>query len=186
MLASTVFPGLRGMDCANFAAVFSPTVNPGISKIGVKKQETLFPDFLFRIFANSGGYPVVISQYNYVGCLCLSGSFSVKTELEQGSNKPLLYAVLGICIDISILKGGKPDSPAVMPQDFLHGFRLSAGRPDNGFIRYEFRIPHAKAPPFPPATSARRCGYNAMPYFYNARINPRFPAVCNSRKSKGK
>ena len=65
-------------------------------------------------------------------------------------------------------------------------FRLAAGRPDNGFIRNEFRIPHAKAPPFLPATSARHCGYNAMPYFYNARINPRFPAVCNSRKNKGK
>lgn len=55
-------PGLRGVDCANFAAVFSPTEKPGTSKIGVKKQETLFPDFLFRIFANSGGYPVVIPR----------------------------------------------------------------------------------------------------------------------------
>ena len=113
-------------------------------------------------------------------------SFSVKTELEQGGDKPLSYAVLGVCIDVSVFKGGKPDSLAVMPQNFLYGFRVAAGRPDNRFIRYEFRIPHAKAPPFPPATSARRCGYNAMPYFYNARINPRFPAVCNSRKSKGK
>ena len=131
MLASTVFPGLRGMDCANFAAVFSPTVNPGISKIGVKKQETLFPDFLFRIFANSGGYPVVISQYNYVGCLCLSGSFSVKTELEQGSNKPLLYAVLGVCVDVSVFKGlqaGFACCNAVKPRPRLPGRRWLPGQ----------------------------------------------------------
>lgn len=30
--------------------------------MGVKKQETLFPDFLFRIFANSGGYTVVVPR----------------------------------------------------------------------------------------------------------------------------
>lgn len=110
----------------------------------------------------------------------------VIAELEQGGDKPLFYAVLGVCVDVSVFKGGKPDSPAVMPQNFFHGFRLAAGRPDNGFIRNEFRISHAKAPPFLPATSARHCGYNAMPYFYNTRINPRFPAVCNSRKNKGK
>ena len=136
------------MDCANFAAVFSPAVKPGISKTGVKKQETLFPDFLFRIFASNGGYPVVILKYNYVVCLCLSGSFSVKTELEQGSDKPLFDAVLGVCVDISVLKGGKPDSSTIMPQNLVHGFRVAAGRPDNGFIRNEFRIPHAKALPF--------------------------------------
>ena len=111
---------------------------------------------------------------------------SVKTELEQGGDKPLFYAVLGVRVDVSVFKGGKPDSSAVMPQNFLHGFRLAAGRPDNRFIRHKVRVPHAKAPPFPPATSARHCVCNAMPYFYNARINPRFPAVCNSRKSKGK
>jgi len=53
---------LRGVAFANFAAAFSPAVKPGKSKTGVKKQETLFPDFLFRIFANSGGYPVVIPR----------------------------------------------------------------------------------------------------------------------------
>jgi len=55
-------PGLRGVDSANFTAVFSPAVKLGISKMGVKKQETFFLDFLFRIFANSGGYPVVIPR----------------------------------------------------------------------------------------------------------------------------
>ena len=49
-------------DFANFAAVFSHTVKPEISKMGAKKQETFFLDFLFRIFANSGGYPVVIPR----------------------------------------------------------------------------------------------------------------------------
>ena len=103
------------MDCVNFAAVFSPAVKLGISKTGVKKQETLFPDFLFRIFASNGGYPVVILKYNYVVCLCLSGSFSVKTELEQSGDKPLFYAVLGVYVDVSVFKGGKADSLAVMP-----------------------------------------------------------------------
>ena len=55
-------PGLRGVDSANFAAVFSHTVKPEISKMGAKKQETFFLDFLFRIFANSGGYPVAIPR----------------------------------------------------------------------------------------------------------------------------
>ena len=41
--------------------------------------------------------------------------FSVKAELEQGSNKPPFYAVLGVCVDVSVFKGGKADSFAVMP-----------------------------------------------------------------------
>jgi len=53
---------LRGVDSANFAAVFSHAEKPEISKMGAKKQETFFLDFLFRIFANSGGYPVVIPR----------------------------------------------------------------------------------------------------------------------------
>ena len=42
-------------------------------------------------------------------------AFSVKAELEQGGDKPLFYAVPGVCVDVSVFKGGKPDSPAVMP-----------------------------------------------------------------------
>jgi hypothetical protein len=41
--------------------------------------------------------------------------FSVKAELEQGGDKPLFYAVLGVCVDVSVFKGGKADSLAVMP-----------------------------------------------------------------------
>ena len=41
--------------------------------------------------------------------------FSVKAELEQGGDKPLSYAVLGVYIDVSVFKGGKADSLAVMP-----------------------------------------------------------------------
>ena len=33
--------------------------------------------------------------------------FSVKTELEQGGDKPLSYAVLGVFVDVSVFKGGK-------------------------------------------------------------------------------
>ena len=35
-------PGLCGVDSANFAAVFSHTVKPEISKMGIKKQEIFF------------------------------------------------------------------------------------------------------------------------------------------------
>lgn len=38
--------------------------------------------------------------------------FSVKAELEQGGDKPLFYAVLGVCVDVSVFKGGKADSLA--------------------------------------------------------------------------
>ncbi|NBH32405.1 hypothetical protein D3Z58_02250 [Clostridiaceae bacterium] len=55
-------PGLRGVDSASFAAVFSSVIQPETGKMGAKKQETFFLDFLFRIFANSGGYPVVIPR----------------------------------------------------------------------------------------------------------------------------
>ena len=39
----------------------------------------------------------------------------IKAELEQSSDKPLFYAVLGIPVDMSVFKGSKPDSLAVMP-----------------------------------------------------------------------
>ena len=41
-------------------AEFSERVT--LCKMSVKKQETFFLDFLFRIFANSGGYPVAIPR----------------------------------------------------------------------------------------------------------------------------
>ena len=68
-----ISPGLRGVDSANFAAVFSHAEKPETDKMGVKKQETFFLDFLFRIFANSGGYPVVIPRKKTCSlCLKLS------------------------------------------------------------------------------------------------------------------
>ena len=30
----------------------------------------------------------------------------VIAELEQGGDKPLFYAVLGVCVDVSVFKGG--------------------------------------------------------------------------------
>ncbi len=39
----------------------------------------------------------------------------IKTELEQGSDKPGFYAVLGIPVDMPIFNGGDSDSLAVMP-----------------------------------------------------------------------
>lgn len=116
----------------------------------------------------------------------LLGRLSVKAELEQGSDKPPFNVVLCVLVDLSVFKGSKPDSLAVMPQNLVNGFRLSAGRPDNGFIRYKFRIPHGKAPPFLHAAFARHCVCDATPYSGSVRTVPRFPAVCNARKNKGK
>ncbi len=45
MLAFAVIPGLRGVDSANFAAVFSSVIQPEIDKMGVKKTGNLFPRF---------------------------------------------------------------------------------------------------------------------------------------------
>ena len=39
----------------------------------------------------------------------------VKTELQQGSDKPPFDVVLGVLVDLSVFKGSKPDSLAVMP-----------------------------------------------------------------------
>ena len=45
----------------------------------------------------------------------LLGRLSVKAELEQGSDKPPFDIVLAILVDVSVFKGSKPDSLAVMP-----------------------------------------------------------------------
>ena len=39
----------------------------------------------------------------------------IKTELEQSSDKPLFYAVLGIPVDMPVFNGGDSDTLAVMP-----------------------------------------------------------------------
>ena len=39
----------------------------------------------------------------------------IKTELEQGSDKPGFYAVLCIPVDMPVFNGGDSDSLAVMP-----------------------------------------------------------------------
>ena len=38
----------------------------------------------------------------------------IKTELEQGSDKPSFDVILGILVDVSVFKRSKPDSFAVM------------------------------------------------------------------------
>ena len=39
----------------------------------------------------------------------------IETELEQGSDKPLFDVVLCVFVDLSVFKGSKPDSFAIMP-----------------------------------------------------------------------
>jgi hypothetical protein len=41
--------------------------------------------------------------------------FSVKTELEQGGDKPLSYAVLGVFVDVSVFKGGNAKAMLRLP-----------------------------------------------------------------------
>ena len=49
----------------------------------------------------------------------LSCSLSVKTELEQGGNKPGFYAVLGVLVDMSVFNSGGSDSlAAAVPPGF--------------------------------------------------------------------
>ena len=37
----------------------------------------------------------------------LSHLLFIKAELEQGSDKPPFYVVLGVCVDVPVFKGGK-------------------------------------------------------------------------------
>ena len=39
----------------------------------------------------------------------------IKTELEQGSEKPSFDVILGILVDLSVFKRSKPDSFAEIP-----------------------------------------------------------------------
>ncbi len=101
------------------------------------------------------------------------------------------YVVLGITVDghkdiLSITAGANLHRLNAKFKNLFNGFRLTAGRPDNGFIRHKFRIPHGKAPPFLHAAFVRHCVCDAMPYSGSVRKVPRFPAVCNARKNKGK
>lgn len=45
----------------------------------------------------------------------LSHLLFTKAELEQGSDKPLFYAVLCVLVDMPVFKGGKPDLLSVVP-----------------------------------------------------------------------
>ena len=45
----------------------------------------------------------------------LSHLLFIKAELEQGSDKPLFYAVLCVLVDMPVFKGGKPDLLSVVP-----------------------------------------------------------------------
>ncbi len=57
-----------------------------------------------------------LSVLSYVAAVIRFGVWLfIKTELEQGSDKPLFYAVLGIPVDMPVFNGGDSDSLAVMP-----------------------------------------------------------------------
>ena len=57
-----------------------------------------------------------LSVLSYVAAVIRFGVWLfIKTELEQGSDKPLFYAVLGIPVDMPVFNGSDSDSLAVMP-----------------------------------------------------------------------
>ena len=62
VLAFAVFPRLAWREFCQFCGGIFPYSKAGNKQNGRKKTGNLFLDFLFRIFANSGGYPVVIPQ----------------------------------------------------------------------------------------------------------------------------
>ena len=56
-----------------------------------------------------------LSVLSYVAAVIRFGVWLfIKTELEQGSDKPLFYAVLGIPVDMPVFNGGDSDTLAVM------------------------------------------------------------------------
>ena len=53
-------------------------------------------------------------------------------------------------------------------------------------FHYQTAVVYAKAPPFSFARVLTSCGFDTRSYSGSVRTFPRFPAVCNPRKSKGK
>ncbi len=57
-----------------------------------------------------------LSVLSYVAAVIRFGVWLfIKTELEQGSDKPLFYAVLGIPVDMPVFNGSDSDTLDVMP-----------------------------------------------------------------------
>ena len=58
-------------------------------------------------------YPFIEKQKDFLDFLF------IKTELEQGGNKPGFYAVLGVLVDMSVFNSGGSDSlAAAVPPGF--------------------------------------------------------------------
>ena len=72
-------------------------------KINAKKQET----FLW--------FPVLVCRSMWRRLFSFFVWLFIKAELEQGSDKPPFDVVLCVFVDLSVFKGSKPDSLAVMP-----------------------------------------------------------------------
>ena len=53
-------------------------------------------------------------------------------------------------------------------------------------FHYQTAVVYAKAPPFSFARVLTSCGFDTRSYSGSVRTFPRFPAVCNARKSKRK
>ena len=53
-------------------------------------------------------------------------------------------------------------------------------------FHYQTAVVYAKAPPFSFARVLTSCGFDTRSYSGSVRTFPRFPVVCNPRKSKGK
>ena len=73
-------------------------------KISAKKQETF------------SWFPVLMCRCDRRRLFSFFVWLFIKAELEQGSDKPPFDVVLGVLVDLSVFKGSKPDSLAVMPK----------------------------------------------------------------------
>ena len=71
-----------------------------------------------KIGAKKGNLLLIscLSVLSYVAAVIRFGVWLfIKTELEQGSDKPLFYAVLGIPVDMPVFNGSDSDTLDVMP-----------------------------------------------------------------------
>ena len=86
------------------------------------------------------------------------------------------YGIYKVAVFCAMYQGGSPKQMAASPPS------LKQARQQGNQERAD--DDDGKVPPFPHAAFVRHCVCDAMLYFRSVRIVPRFPVVCNARKSK--
>ena len=80
-----------------------------------KKQQIFWKDLLLRDMGDA--------FFRLVGSVWLF----IKAELEQGSDKPLFYAVFGIPVDMPVFNGGDIEPPRLYFQTVLSVYCFNPG-----------------------------------------------------------